>query len=131
MFVWCAHEHLPGYMNKMAEFPFPRMIDSHALQCLLWTGVHCNSICVAKGLCRCFFFSCVSFALVFSLQQLVSLIEGGRYTERNEHADSSQHLVLDSQRVKSHLFSRDLLIHEQPMQSVLESQRIRNHFYSV
>jgi hypothetical protein len=27
-FVWCAHERLPGCVNKTAELPFPYMLRS-------------------------------------------------------------------------------------------------------
>jgi len=101
-FVWCAHEHLPGCMNKIAELSFTRMIDFHALQCLLWTGLRCNSICVANISCRCILLVGEFCTCVFPT--VACFVDGrGREIARNKHADSSQqYSVPDSQQVKNH-----------------------------
>ena len=39
-FVWCAHVHLPGYMDETAELSFPHDLILMFLRCQLWTGVH-------------------------------------------------------------------------------------------
>ena len=128
----CAHEHLPGYMNQIAELPFPHMIWFSCLYTgQLYAGVHCYAWVVPKVALRW---------------------QRGEIDRQNEHADSSKSVssiistskksfsckistnyeqpgqsVLESQPSKESFSRKFSTNYEQPRQSVLESQRVKNH----
>jgi len=47
-FVWCAHVHLPGYMNETAELPLPHM-NLFSVCDVSYGRVFTVAVCVTKA----------------------------------------------------------------------------------